>query len=346
MAEEQSLALRLAARMDEYTLDRIGAQAVTNAEINQAVARAGTSIMALRDTELAEGDAALVIAAGPSLHRQDTVRLIKDGGFRGPIIATESAMAWCLRNDIAPHLVVTVDPHGSRIVRWFGDPALDEAAIARDDYFARQDMDPKFRFNQLKINRELLELLDRHGPAMRICVATSASPTVVKRCAETRMAVYWWNPLLDDYDQPESLTRKIRALNGKPCINAGGNVGTACWVIAHAVLGKTKIGILGMDFGYYPDTTYRETQYYTELKNLLGEDRLAEAFVHIHNPYVGTEFFTDPAYYWYRMVFLEMAAQAAEAGVTTYNCTGGGILFGPGVEFAPFGDFVRAAQGW
>lgn len=344
MSNEKSLALQLVAQMDQYTLDRIGGQALANAEINQAAARDGASILALRDTNLAEGDAALVIAAGPSLHRQDTARQIKESGFRGPIIATESAMAWCLRNDIVPQLVVTVDPHGSRIVRWFGDPALDEAALARDDYFARQDMDPKFRFNQLQINRELLTLLDRHGPEIPICVATSASPTVVKRCGETRMSVYWWNPLLDDYDRPESLSRKIRALNGKPCINAGGNVGTACWVIAHAVLGKTKVGILGMDFGYYPDTTYRETQYYSELKNLLGEDRLAEAFVHIHNPYVGTDFFTDPAYYWYRMVFLEMAEQAAAAGVKTYNCTGGGILFGPAVEFVPFAKFLAAAQ--
>jgi hypothetical protein len=344
MSEEQSLALRLAAQMDQYTLDRIGAQAMANAQINQAAALDGASILALRDTELIKGDAALVIAAGPSLHRQNTARLIKQSDFRGTIIATESAMAWCLRNDIVPQLVVTVDPHGSRIVRWFGDPTLDEAAIARDDYFARQDMDPKFRFNQLKINRELLALLGRHGPEMRICVATSASPAVVQRCVETRMAVYWWNPLLDDYDRPDSLTRKIRALNGKPCINAGGNVGTACWVIAHAVLGKRKIGILGMDFGYYGETNYRETQYYNELKEMLGEDRLGEAFVHIKNPYLDAEFFTDPAYYWYRMAFLEMAEQAAAAGVRTYNCTGGGILFGPGVEFVPLSTFVEAAQ--
>ncbi|HYL33452.1 MAG TPA: 6-hydroxymethylpterin diphosphokinase MptE-like protein [Stellaceae bacterium] len=330
--------------MDQYTLERIGNQAITNARTNQAAARDGASILALRDTELAQGDAALVIAAGPSLHRQNTAQLIKQSGFRGPIIATESAMAWCLRNDIVPQLVVTVDPHGSRIVRWFGDPALDEAAIARDDYFARQDMDPKFRFNQLKINHELLTLLNRHGPAMRICVATSAAPAVVRRCAETQMTVYWWNPLLDDYDRPDSLTRKIRALNGKPCINAGGNVGTACWVIAHAVLGKRKIGILGMDLSYYGETTYRETQYYTELKEMLGENRLGEAFVHIKNPYLGAEFFTDPAYYWYRMAFLEMAEEVVATGVTTYNCTGGGILFGPGVEFVPFSTFVEATQ--
>lgn len=156
------------------------------------------------------------------------------------------------------------------------------------------------------------------------------------------MAGYWWNPLLDDYDLPESLSRQLYQLNGKPCLNAGGNVGTACWVIAHAVLGKTKIGILGMDFGYYGETSYRETQYYNELVEILGKDRIAEAFLHIHNPHLGRDFFTDPAYYWYRMAFLEMAEQAMTDGIRTFNCTGGGILFGPGIEFVPFADFVAA----
>jgi hypothetical protein len=343
--QNSSLAHRIAARMDQLTLDRIGGLALENARANAAEARAGASILALRDTELADGDAALVIAAGPSLHRQDTARQIKEGGFRGTLIATESAMAWCLRNDIVPHLVVTVDPHPDRIVRWFGDPALDEAALARDDYFARQDMDPKFRFNQLKVNRELLTLVDRHGPAMRIAVASSASQAVVRRCSQAGIPVHWWNPLFDDYDQPDSLSRSLRVLNGKPCINAGGNVGTACWVFAHAVLGKRKIGILGMDLSYYDETSYQETQYYNELRELLGEERLGEAFIHIENPYLNRRFFTDPAYYWYKTVFLEMAEQAAAGGVRTFNCTGGGILFGSGVQFVPFSEFVTATAG-
>ena len=333
----------MAAQMERYTLDRVGGLALDNARFNQVAARDGASILALRETELAAGDAALVIAAGPSLHRQDTAGMIKASGFRGPIIATESAMAWCLRNDIVPSLVVTVDPHRERIVRWFGDPELDATAIARDDYYARQDMDPNFRFNQLESNRELLGLVNQSGPRMRIAVASSASQAVVKRCAETGMSVYWWNPMLDDYDAAEGFSRQLHRLNGKPCLNAGGNVGSACWVLAHAVLGKTKIGIVGMDFSYYGETSYRETQYYNELVEMLGAERIAEAFVHIHNPYLRRDFFTDPAYYWYRMAFLEMAEQAAADGIRTYNCTGGGILFGSGIDFVSFAEFAAAA---
>jgi hypothetical protein len=341
---DSSLARAIAARMGDFTLARNGDLAFENARYNKDDATAGLSILSLRDSDLARGDSAIVVAAGPSLHRQDTARQIKESDFGGTIIATESAMAWCLRNDVVPHLVVTVDPHPDRIVRWFGDPKLDEEALARDDYFGRQDMDPRFRFNQLQVNRELLELVDRHGRDMKICVSSSASEAVVSRCKQANMPIYWWNPMFDDYDQPGSLSAKIRALNGKPCINAGGNVGTACWVIAHAVLGKRKIGLLGMDLSYYADTSYRETQYYTELKDLLGELDLEQAFIHIENPYLKRRFFTDPAYYWYRMAFLEMAGDAAAEGIRTYNCTGGGILFGPGIEFVQFADFLAAAK--
>ena len=270
--------------------------------------------------------------------------MIKESGYKGTIIVTESSMSWCLRNGITPHLAVTVDPHHDRIVRWFGDPTLTAEKIAADDYFSRQDMDPHFRDNQLKSNQELLDLVNTHGHKVRLAAASSASPSVVDRAQEAGIPLYWWNPFYDDYDAPDSLTRQIYAMNRKPCINAGGNVGTACWVMAHAVLGKSKVGLLGMDFSYYGDTTYRQTQYYYELQDLVGEDRLSEAFIHMNNPYTGTDFFTDPPYYWYRSAFLEMAESAAAEGVKTFNCSGGGMLFGPGIDFVSFDKFVESTR--
>ena len=62
-------------------------------------------------------------------------------------------------------------------------------------------------------------------------------------------------------------------MNGLPCLNGGGNVGTAAWVMTHAVLGQRRIGLVGIDFGYAPGTPYEQTQYYPELRELLG-DRL------------------------------------------------------------------------
>src|SRR5205807_2614505 len=102
-------------------------------------------------------------------------------------------------NGVVPDLAVTLDPHATRIVRWFGDPTLDTQRLKEDDYFARQDQDKEFA-DELRMNDELLRLIDRHGKDIRIAVATSASSAVVDRVLATGMKVYWWNPMLDDPD--------------------------------------------------------------------------------------------------------------------------------------------------
>jgi hypothetical protein len=331
------LGQRIAEELDWITLMKVTQAGFDNARANSAQIAQGKNILALRDSPLMEGDDALVIAAGPSIHRFETDKIIKESNFKGTIVATESAMSWCLRHDIVPDLVVTLDPHPDRIVRWFGDPALTEQGLARDDYFTRQDMDPKFREDQLRFNQELVDLLNANGSRIRIAIASSASTAVVQRATETGMDIYWWNPMYDDYDKDDSLTRKIHEMNGLPCVNAGGNVGSACWVFAHAVLEKTRIGLVGVDFAYYLDTPYDRTQYYKEILDLVGPERLDEVFVRVFNPHLEREFYTDPAYLAYRNAFLEMSQ---EAEFETYNCTGGGILFGSQINWMPLQEFL------
>jgi len=192
----------------------------------------------------------------------------------------------------------------------------------------------------LKFNRELVDTINKHGKEIRIAASTSASEAVVKRLLESGMQIYWWNPMYDDYDQPGSLSRRLWEMNGLPCLNGGGNVGTAAWVLTHAVLGKRRIGLVGMDFGYAPGTPYEKTQYYPELLQLLG-GRFAEAYTQVPNPHVGETWFCDPAYLWFRDVFL---ATAREADCETFNCTEGGILFGDGIEFMPLEEFLTRVE--
>ncbi len=341
-----ALGRRISQDLAALTLSLVKDTCFANARANACAIAAGKSILALRDQRLMDGQKALVIGAGPSLHRIDVVPRLRAFTAHGVIITTESCLSFCLRHDIVPDLIVTVDPDdpnaiAQRIVRWFGDPKLTEQSLEKDDYFARQDMDPRFAKDELRANAELVELVNRYGPRIRICMASCASSAVVQRAAEAGMDVYWWNPMLDDDDAPDSLTRAIHEMNGLPCVNTGGNVGTACWTMAHAVLGKRQVGLLGIDFGYYDDTPYFRTQYYREILDLVGPERLDEVFVRIHNPHVGRDFYTDPAYLSYRDCFLEMA-EAAEC--ETYNCTGGGILFGPGVSWMSLDEFVQQAR--
>jgi len=183
--------------------------------------------------------------------------------------------------------------------------------------------------------------VNTYGPKIKVAAATSAAPAVVERCEQAGMDIYWWNAMYDDYDRPDSLSRRLWEMNGLPCLNGGGNVGTAAWVLAHAVLGKRRIGLIGIDLGYAPGTSFDKTQYYPELRDMLG-DRYREAFIHTTNPSTGETWFSDPAYHWFRDVFLEMAR---DAHCQTVNCTEGGLLFGPGITTASLDIFLETAAG-
>jgi hypothetical protein len=330
------LGKRIASGLKGATFERVAAVGLANAELNRP--RIGRSVLELGRASLGKGDAALVVGAGPSLQRRRSLERLKASGFAGTIVAADGALGACLRAGVVPHVVVTVDPHPERIVRWFGDPAL--TAAGEDDYFRRQEMDPAHHVDEVAANRALVDLVDAHGPRIKVAVATSAAPAVVDRCEKAGMEPYWWNPMYDDYDRPGSVSRRLYEMNGLPCLNGGGNVGTAAWVLAHAVLKKHRVGLIGMDLSYAPGTPYEKTQYYPELVELFG-DRHTEAFVHVANPHLGETWFSDPAYYWFREVFLEMAA---EATCETYNCTEGGLLFGPGIATVRLEEFLGTGK--
>ena len=331
-----TLGMQLVARMDSLTWERHGQLALDNAARNKTVLHRGKSLAELRGAAIGAGDSAIVIAAGPSLGRRDPAKAIAEAAYCGALVVTESALFYCLRNGIIPDLAVTLDPHATRVVRWFGDPHLTEARLKQDDYFSRQDQDAAFA-DEMRANEEILALLDRHGRDIRIAVATSASEAVVERALDAGMDVYWWNPMLDDPDAPDSVTAALQRQNGFPCVNAAGNVGSACWVMAGSVLGKAHVALTGVDFSYYDETPYENTQYYKEAVALVGEENLDSLFIRLHNPHLNAWFYTDPAYMWYRQCFLEMAA---EPGCKTYNCTEGGILFGEGIDVIPLAAFL------
>jgi hypothetical protein len=330
------LGMKFVAQMDRLTLEKIGSEGLANAARNRSAMHLGKSIAELRGAPVGQGDSAIIIAAGPSIARRNPMSAIKSSGYKGAIIATDSALYYCLRNGVVPDLVVTVDPQEG-LIRWFGQPDLDEQELAKDDYWRRQDMDFAFA-DEMTTNREIMALLKQYGPRIKIALATCASKSLVDRVLQIGMQVYWWNPMFDDPDLPNSNTAALIEANGMPCINAGGNVGTSCYMMAHAVLEKRHVALTGVDFAYYPETPYFNTQYYRDLLDIVGEENLDSAYIRVFNPDLKKEFYTDPAYYWFREVFLELAA---DADCTTYNCTEGGILFGENIRSQPLQEFLE-----
>lgn len=240
----------------------------------------------------------VVVSAGPSLHRNAILGRLQ--GFDGTIVAADGAYIQCLKAGITPDWVVTVDPHPTRIVRWFGK-AVD------DEYFKRQDLD-------ITIREEQENLIGQ----VPVVIATTSAQSVV----EATQDHYWFTPLVDDPEKP-GITRTICGETQTPALTTGGTVGTAAWAFAHHVLGG-DIALTGVDFGYYPDTPLKNTQEW----NLLKHHEHVEEYYPMKQGFWG-EAYTSPTYWWYRQNFLDLL-EANDLRVT--NCSEGGLLYGDRVN--------------
>lgn len=330
-----ALGVQLSTHLASATLRKTAEIGLANAKANRPFIR--RTIMDL-ERELAgrRPASSVVVGAGPSLHRKNPAAALREAGYAGAVVACDSALGYCLRNGLVPEFMVSVDSHPHRMIRWLGDPQL--ASRPADDYFTRQDLDPIHQ-DEVKANDNLLELVNRHGPSINAILATSVDVQVTRRCLEAGMALYWWNPLYDDYEAPGSYSRQVYELTGAPCMVTGGNVGASAYVFANAVLHAPTVALVGFDLGYAPGTPLRNTQYYYELIELLG-DRAADALITIPHPTTGEPWLTDPTYYWYRQCLLEIIAAAP---CETLNCTEGGILFGDRVSVVSLGEFLSGA---
>ena len=330
------LASDLIDRMPNLTAIKSTDLALKNTRVNLPFIEQSIGDLSLNSRE-GNTHTALVIGAGPSLHRNNPVSLILDHGFDGTVVCADGALPYCLRNGLVPDYVVTLDPHPTRIVRWFGDPDLNSDSIAKDDYFRRQDLDPEFMSEELSKNAEVMELVDQNAPNINAIIATCVSEQVTKRCMQAGFKLFWWNPLYDDVSDPNSMTRKAYNMNKVPCMGTGGNTGSSAWVFANVILQAKHIAMVGMDLSYAPGTELVNTQYYTELKDLYGA-QVSDAYVNVFNPHANETWLTDPTYYWYRETLIDMAKNA---DCTTYNCTEGGIVFGPGIEYISLKLFLE-----
>ena len=274
------------------------------------------------------GPSALIVSAGPSLYRERILENIS--GYQGLIICIDGSYIRLLKAKIKPNYVLTLDPHPTRMVRWFGDYNL-ERNLEGDDYFSRQDLDIAFRDSSVEDNKKNIELVNRMGKNQKLIICSTSPQNLVSRVKQAGFDLYWWAPLVDDPEK-DGLTRELIKSTGLPAMNTGGNVGTAAWVFAHSVLKIKNIAVVGMDLGYYKDTPREQTQTWHQLKD---RPDIGELF-----PEFGFgDFYTDPTYYWYRQNLLDLV-QAS--GSTLINCTGAGTLYGPGIKVMDIEEWLKS----
>ena len=286
----------------------------------------------------AKASSAIVISAGPSVRRQNSIRRIVESKYKGTIIVTDGSYMASIKAGLFPDFMLTLDPHPTRMVRWVGDHDF-EKHTANDDYFTRQDLNIEFRQNSIQQNKEHIALVNKFGAKTKAIVASTAPRNLVERLKEAKFDMYWWHPLVDDPHAPESLTRKLYEIHKLPCMNTGGTVGTAAWVFANSILKIPMIGLVGMDFGYSVETPIEKTQTYYELiKHLGGKEELDQCFMEYEFPLTKEKFYTDPTYYWYRKNFLELFGRST---TQSFNCTEGGTLIDERIPCVTLDDFLR-----
>ena len=281
----------------------------------------------------------IIVSAGPSVRRKKSIRRIKASQYQGSIIAVDGAYVACLEEGLFPDFVMAMDPHPTRVVRWFGDPNLEKNSV-NDDYFKRQDLDVEFRNNATEKNQRNIDWVNRYACRSNVIACTVLhTETVVARMHEAKFPLYWWNPLVDDPENKNSLTKQLYDINPVACLNTGGTVGNAAWVFAHDILQIPSIALVGMDYGYYGDTPIEQTQTYYELKDHVEkEEDLKKCFISYTFPLTGERFYTDPTYFWYRQNLLELLEGSKSV---TVNCTEGGTLIDDRVPAVSLDQYLK-----
>ncbi len=172
-----------------------------------------------------------------------------------------------------------------------------------------------------------------HGKTKAVMNCMTIHPDTVWACP---YPIYWYLGIIDDPTEPKSLTRMIHYMTGRTMLQGLGNVGGMAWNLA-LYLGCTRIGMLGMDYGYPVETTLEDTIYYKAYRLLVGEKAIKQCFRTVTNPR-GNEVLTDLNWDVYKEIFL---AYSKAAKADTVNLSPTSALFGPGIRFQDLETFLH-----
>ena len=278
----------------------------------------------------------IIVSAGPSLIREKKLfELTLQDRSAFDLVCIDASLIRLLKIGIIPDYCVVLDPHPTRMLRWFGDYELAKH-IQDDDYFVRQDMDVDFRDTSLKKNEENIKIVNEYGPQISLICSACLAPSLLERLKDIKFREYYgFTPLVDNPDDEGSLTRTLYEITQMTCLNTGGNVGCCAWVFAQFIGLSKKIGAIGFDYSYYGDTPFNETQTYLELSKLCEPSEIDEFFI-FSESLDGRKFFQDPTFYWYCDNFLSLLSNSPRP---MYNLSNAGLLYGNNIVEGSITDF-------
>jgi len=260
----------------------------------------------IEENMIPKSDCALVIGAGPSVDRFNQLETISKLGFDGTIITCDRMLKPCLDSGVEPHVVVSID-----------------ATEQTSRFF--EDVDLGFSTFPVSV------------------LNVFSHPKTVENVEKTRSQIYWFITTVDNPMEKKSLTRVIYWMsNGKMIVPGLGNVGAMCWNIA-CLLGCKKIGLVGMDYGYPPDTKLEDTVYYKAYLKLgeMNNQPIERFYRKIENP-LGNEVLVSVNWDVYRHIFSDFSDKASEKfGIETFNLSPISSLFSKSVKYMDLVKFLK-----
>ena len=314
---------------------------LANAEINRATYINHESVGSLM--KIGANSDALIVSAGPSLLREKTFErfLSCHQKKKLPLICIDATLIRLLKNGIIPDYCVVLDPHPIRMLRWFGDENS-EVNNLKDDYFSRQDLDVDFRNKPPIQSKEDIDLVNKYARFINIVPSVSIHPHLTKRLVEANFKSYfWWTPLVDNPNKKDSITKILYQLSNKNAMNTGGNVGAASWILASFLMNFKKIGVIGMDYAYYEDTNFINTQTYYELRAIARSEEELKNFFKFDSGIGNKVFFQDPTFSWYCQNLKEIVEKS---NTIMFNCSEAGLLIGKNIQQMALEDFYKGVK--
>jgi hypothetical protein len=239
------------------------------------------------------GKSAIIVGAGPSFREKNHIALLKQQTNGSfDIISTDRMFIPLLKAGIVPAMVVSADGHRELIAPFY-----------------RSDL----------ITKDLKTIA---------VMATMVAPNVV---AAFPGKCFFFTPMIDDIDQPFSLSSAISAMTRTSILSTGGNVGITSIFVAF-YLGYKNIILTGMDQGYTMNTPIEQSQYYPIIKEAdptMTPEKYKETYIiEGYNPDFDVQYYTDITWKAHIDHIVEESVSMSGRGITLINATEGGCIHG------------------
>ena len=263
---------------------------------------------------------AIVIGRGPSLIRNNHLKLLAESYFDGSIICTDGVLKTALEAGVTPNKF------------------------------------PKFYVVTIDAYREIKELyqdeiIKKYGNQIKGIFSTFSHPDAVSKARDSGIDIHWVHPLFD-YQEGQKSFNNIAGLmvrtkhsNGLPAIQTGGNSGTSSWFVAWRILKCDTICLIGIDHGWSTEDSLEKIISHgfmfkpPEIKP--DDPNFKKLFPKIYNPEFKTSCILDPIFQYYRNALIEFISRAPEK-ISTINATEGGSIFGNKIICEDFLNFLKS----